>query len=379
MSFRVFELERWQSEYEHSVEYNLADSSVRGATLGDVLLPEERDRFFAMELAYPMVNGTELLRDRIAALYRGAGRDNVLVTVGGAEANQIAVQTLIEPGDRVALMEPGYRQVYWLVEAQGGVVDAFPLDGSNGWRPDLDQLARVVTPKTKLIALVNPNNPTGSILRAEERSRIVEIAGKVGAWILADEVYRGGERHSDEETPSFYGEYDRVIAVNSLSKAYGLSGVRIGWLVAPPEVYGPLWRRHEYTVISAAAPSMRLAELALSEPIRSRLIARQRSLSREGWELAERWIHDNFDLVSCAASEATSMLFARYHLPMGSVRVADEIRRQASVLVAPGEYLGADEHLRITHGLGAKTVAPALERIGTVLRKLRARRPVAHT
>lgn len=379
MGFRIFELERWQSDYEHSVEFNLADSSVRGAKLGDVLLPEERDRFYGMELGYPMVNGTEVLRDRIAVLYRSADRDNVLVTVGGAEANQIAVQTLVEPGDRVALMEPGYRQVYGLVEAQGGVVDPFPLDGSNGWRPDLDELARVVTPKTKLIAVVNPNNPTGSILRPDERRRIVEIAAKVGAWLLADEVYRGGERHTDEETPSFYGEYDRVIAINSLSKAYGLSGLRIGWLVAPTQVYGPIWRRHEYSVISAAAPSMRLAELALSEPIRSRLIARQRSLSREGWELAERWLHENFDLVSCAASEATSMVFARYHLPLGSVRVADEIRKQASVLVAPGEYLGAEEHLRITHGLGPKTVEPALERIAGVLRKLRTRRPVAHT
>lgn len=379
MTFRIFDLERWQSDYEHTVEYNLADSSVRGAKLGDVLTAEERDRFLAIELAYPMVNGTELLRDRIAALYRGAHRGNVLVTVGGAEANQIAVQTLVEPGDRVALMEPGYRQVYGLAEAQGARVDPFLLDPSSGWRPDLDQLARVVTPKTKLVALVNPNNPTGSILRPEERRRIIEIAAKVGAWILADEVYRGGERHTDEETPSFYGEYDRVIAVNSLSKAYGLSGLRIGWLVAPSDVYGPLWRRHEYTVISAAAPSMRLAELALSEPIRGRLIARQRALSRAGWEITEAWLHANFDLVSAAATEATSMVFARYHLPIGSVRLADEIRRQASVLVAPGEYLGAEEHLRITHGLGREVVEPALERIAGVMRKLRARRPVAHT
>jgi aspartate/methionine/tyrosine aminotransferase len=379
MSFRVFELERWQSDYEHSVEYNLADSSVRGVPLGEVLTPEERERFMAIELSYPMVNGTELLRDRIAALYQGAHRDNVLVTVGGAEANQLAVQTLIEPGNHAAVMEPGYRQVFGLVEAQGGVVEPFPLDPSNGWRPDLDQLARVVGPKTKLIALVNPNNPTGSILRPDERRRVVEIAARVGAWILADEVYRGSERHTDDETPSFWGDYDRVVAINSLSKAYGLSGLRLGWLVAPADLYGPLWRRHEYATIAAAAPSMRLAELALAPATRARLVGRQRALSRAGWEIAERWLHDNFDLVSCPSSEATSMMFVRYHLPMGSVRVADEIRKQSSVLVGPGEYLGADEHLRITHGLGAATVEPALGRIAEVLRKLRTRRPVAHT
>jgi aspartate/methionine/tyrosine aminotransferase len=379
MPFRVFELERWQSDYEHAVEYNLADSSVKGVRLNEVLPPEELTRFLDLELSYPMVNGTELLRSRIAALYRGATPGQVMVTVGGAEANQLACQTLLEPGDKVALMEPGYRQVYGLAEMQGAIVEPFRLDPTRGWRPDLEQLARVVDGKTKLIALVNPNNPTGSVLTAEERGRIVEIAAKVGAWILADEVYRGGERYTDEETPSFWGEYDRVVAVNSLSKAYGLSGVRIGWLVAPVELYGPIWRRHEYAVIAAAAPSMRLAEIALSESVRPKLIARQRQLSRTGWELMDAWLHANFDLVSVGASDATSMAFVRYHLPIGSVRLADEIRKQASVLVAPGEYLGADEHLRITHGLGKAIVEPALERIAGVLRQLRTRRPVAHT
>src|SRR5690348_7472191 len=119
MAFQVFELERWQSEYEHTVEYNLADSSVRAVRLGDLLEPSERERFFAAEVHYPMVNGTELLRDRIAALYPEATRDNVLVTVGGAEANQLVCQTLLEPGDRVAVMEPGYRQVYGLAQGLG--------------------------------------------------------------------------------------------------------------------------------------------------------------------------------------------------------------------------------------------------------------------
>ncbi|MFN0179115.1 MAG: aminotransferase class I/II-fold pyridoxal phosphate-dependent enzyme [Gemmatimonadales bacterium] len=379
MPFRVFELERWQSDYEHSVDYNLADSSVKGVRLSEILPPEELTRFLDLELSYPMVNGTELLRNRIAALYRGAIPDQVLVTVGGAEANQLACQTLLEPGDKVALMEPGYRQVYGLAEMQGAIVEPFRLDPTRGWRPDLEQLARVVDGKTKLIALVNPNNPTGSVLTAEERGRIVEIAAKVGAWILADEVYRGGERYTDEETPSFWGAYDRVIAVNSLSKAYGLSGLRLGWLVAPAELYGPIWRRHEYAVIATAAPSMRLAEIALSETVRPKLIARQRELSRTGWGIMDAWLHANFDLVSVGASEATSMAFVRYHLPIGSVRLADEIRKQASVLVAPGEYLGADEHLRITHGLGKNIVEPALERIAGVLRHLRSRRPVAHT
>lgn len=368
MTFPVFELERWQSDYEHAVEFNLADSSVRGARLGDVLTADERDRFFDLEMGYPMVNGTVRLRELIAGLYRDAAADNVLVTVGGAEANQIACQTLVEPGDRVAVMEPGYRQVWGLARMLGAVVEPFGLDPGNGWRPRIDELERAAAGGLKLISVVNPNNPTGSVLRPDERARIVDIAARTGAWILADEVYRGAERHGETETESFWGDYDRVVAVNSLSKAYGLSGVRIGWLVAPEPLIGPLWRRHEYAVISAAAPSMRLAELALAPAMRARLIARQRDLNRSGWAVMESWLAAHEDLVSVAASEATSMAFVRYTVPGSSVEVADRIRREASVLVAPGSYLGAEGHLRITHGLGKDYVGEALRRLAHVLR-----------
>ena len=126
---------------------------------------------------------------------------------------------------------------------------------------------------------MNPNNPTGSILTAEEMARIVSICRKTGSWLHADEVYRGTELAGDE-TPSFWGMYERVICVNSMSKAYGLAGLRIGWAVASPEMIEELWRRHEYAVIAASGPSMKLAEIALQRTKRKMLLDRQR-LSRK--------------------------------------------------------------------------------------------------
>lgn len=370
MPFQVFELEQWQSDYEHTVEYNLADSSVRGATVGDIVNARTLAELTGLSLGYPPVNGTEALRHLIASLHPNAGADNVLVTVGGAEANQIVCGTLLEPGAHVVVMEPGYRQVRGLALTAGCRVDAFPLRADNGWRPDLDALERVLSKDTVLISLVNPNNPTGLVLTADEMHQITNLAARVGAWVLADEVYRGAERHADVETPSFWGRYERVIVVNSLSKAYGLAGLRIGWIVAPASSIGPIWRRHEYAVISAAGPSMWLAEAALREPVRQQLLARQRALSRAGWDLVDDWISRNHDLLSVGPSDATSMAFVRYHLPVDSVTLANAIRERASVLVAPGAYLGGEGHLRITHGLGPDVVAPALERITTVLRGL---------
>jgi aspartate/methionine/tyrosine aminotransferase len=378
MTFQAFELEQWQSDWEHTVEYNLADSSVRGATIADVASPETWQELASLELGYPTVNGTELLRQRAAALHPGATAANVLVTVGGAEANVLACQTLLEPGSRVVVMEPGYRQVPGLASALGCRVEAFQLRPDQGWRPDLDELERLVTDRTRLISIVNPNNPTGAVLTEAEMARIVAFASKAGAWLLADEVYRGSERHTDVETRTFWSQYERTVVVNSLSKSYGLAGLRIGWLVAPASIVGPLWRRHEYAVISAAGPSMRLAEVALSQPVRQRLLARQRGLAREGWDLIDRWIAEHDDLVSIGPAEATSIAFVRYHLPIGSAELAEAIRRDVSVLVAPGAFLGGGGYLRLTHGLGRERVAPALERIADALRRLRRRRPMAH-
>jgi aspartate/methionine/tyrosine aminotransferase len=378
MPFQVFELERWQSEWEHTVEYNLADSSVRGATVAEAMDRAAWAALADLELAYPMVNGTERLRQLAAALHPGAAPANVLVTVGGAEANQIACQTLLEPGDHVVVLEPTYRQVPGLARSLGCEVTAVPLRADDGWRPDLERLDAAMTPRTRLVSVVNPNNPTGAVLSPEEMDRITAAASRAGAWLLADEVYRGAEFRGPPETPTFWNRYERTVVVNSLSKAYGLPGLRLGWLVAPASSVEPLWRRHEYAVIAAAAPSMRVAEAALDEPGRTRLLERQRRLAREGWALVEEWLAANADLVSVVPPAATAMAFVRYHLPIDSVTLADELRRRASVLVAPGAFLGGEGHLRLTHGLGRERVEPALDRIAEALRALRRRRPMAH-
>jgi aspartate/methionine/tyrosine aminotransferase len=274
MTFTAFDLEQWQSLYETNVKFNLADSGVQPVTLGELVsTPDAVSQLLRTPLHYPAVNGTARLRELIAALYQGAGPENVLVTVGAAEANGITVASLTRPGDHVIVMEPGYRQVSGIGLNSGCEVEAFHLRRQNKWRPDLDELDRLVRPSTRLIAVTNPNNPVGTILTSAEMERIVRAAARSGAWLLADEVYRGTERMSDQETGSFFGRYERVVSTGSMSKAYGLSGLRAGWLVAPPEVIEAAWRRHEYATISTGMLSMTLAEIALTEPLRTQLLA----------------------------------------------------------------------------------------------------------
>src|SRR5205807_2855280 len=292
MDFQNFELEHYQSQFEHSVDYNLADSSVQCANIRDLVSDAEAAELLKIGLYYPEVNGTGLLRQKIAALYPSAGPENVLVTVGASQANSMVCSTLLHPGDDVIVISPGYRQVWGLARNMGCNVTELQLHPEDAWNLDLDKLESLAGKKTKLIAVVNPNNPTGTILSRQEMRRIVEICEETGAWLHADEVYRGTELAQDDETPTFWGEYKKLICTDSLSKAYGLAGLRIGWTVAAPDMVEALWRRHEYAVIAASAPSMKLAEIALQPARRKMLLDRQKKLSREGHAILGDWIQE---------------------------------------------------------------------------------------
>ena len=167
---------------------------------------------------------------------------------------------------------PTYLQFGGIARNMGVTVRTVDLVEEAGWALDVDALAEAVTDRTRVIAVVNPNNPTGQILTEVEMDAIVEAARSADAWLLADEVYAGAERKSETVTPTFYGRYEKVLAVNSLSKAYGLPGLRIGWIVAPEDTIEDLWRRHEYAVVSTTMLSNKLATLALSPAVRPQLL-----------------------------------------------------------------------------------------------------------
>jgi aspartate/methionine/tyrosine aminotransferase len=371
MDFYNFELEYFQSQFERTVEFNLADSSVQCADVRTLLAGKDAAPLVNLPLYYPEVNGTKALRERIAALYHDAKPGDVLVTVGAAQANWLVCNTLLEPGDEVLVISPGYRQVWGLAKNLGCVVKEVQLRPENNWRLDLSELESLAGSRQgpKLIAIVNPNNPTGSVLSRKEMEGVVRICEKTGAWLHADEVYRGTEL-SGVESPSFWEMYDRVVCVSSLSKAYGLAGLRIGWILASRKTIEALWRRHEYTVIAAAGPSMKLAEMALERGKRQSLLDRQRKLTYKGHQILESWVREQDGRFSVEPATATSIAFVGYHFDMGSVELADHIRRQVSVLVAPGIYLGTEYHLRIAVGYETAKLQTALRRITNAVSSL---------
>ena len=369
MHFQAFELEHYQSQFERTVEYNLADSSVQCVNTNELVSGAEGEELLNLDLYYPEVNGTQALRARIAALYPQATPANVLVTVGASEANNIICATLLEPADEVIVVSPGYRQVWGLAKSLGCRVKEIELLPENNWKLDLERLESLFSSHTKMVSVVNPNNPTGSILSREEMRRIVQLCADHGCWLHADEVYRGTE-FAAPETPSFWGEYDKVICVNSLSKAYGLAGLRIGWAIAAPDVIEALWRQHEYAVIAASGPSMKLAEIALQDDKRKMLLDRQKKLSSRGHQILQDWIRGQNGAFSIVKPAATSIAFVRYHFDVPSLEMAERIRKTSSVLVAPGAFLGTEHHLRMCVGYQPEKITKALDRISTAVSAL---------
>ena len=363
--FQPFVMERAMSKYEQTVDINLSESGVHPVTLGELLdkAPGELDRLMGAGLGYPYANGIPELRENIAALYDGAGPDNVLVTVGAIEANYNTIRTLLSAGDEIIVMLPNYMQIWGIAKNHGLVLKTFNLREDRGWAPDLDELNDRMTPATKLIAVCNPDNPTGYIFTEQEMDAVVSAAERVGAWILADEVYAGAERLTDDQTRSFYGRYDKVIAVGSLSKAYGLPGLRVGWAVGPAGTVEDIWARHEYNTLAATMLSNKLAALALSPEVRPAVLRRTRQYIRRGYPVLERWMSEHKDAFSITAPKAAAIAFIRYHLDVNSTEFADRLREQKSVLIVPGDHFGLDNFMRVSFGLPHDYLTEGLNRI----------------
>ena len=372
MELEPFQMERMQSEWENRVSHNLSESGVHPMSVLDLLDPSGREELLREKLVYVQSNGSEALRAAIAGLYPGAEARNVVVTNGTAEANYISVWRLVEPGDDVVMMFPNYMQIFGVVRSQGATVVPWKLREEHGWVPDLDDLDRAFGPRTRVVVVCNPNNPTGSILPKGVMREIVARTAKRGAWLLADEVYRGAEREGDE-TPTFWGTYERLLVTSGLSKAYGLPGLRIGWVIGPADTIAELWGRKDYLTISPGALSDFLARKALRPDVRARVLERTRGILRANYPVLEEWVARHGDAFRLVPPKAGAIAYPRYSWRINSTELVTRLREEQGVLIVPGDHFGMDGFLRIGFGNEPAELRAGLARIDAVVPGLAAR------
>lgn len=362
-SFAPFKMERWQSTYEHRVDCNLSESGVHPLTTGELLsYAGAPDLLSDVRLGYGQSNGSDQLRSLIAALYPGATDQSVVVTTGGAEANFVASWELAGSGKPVAALVPNYMQVPGLAENFKGGVLPFRLREETGWRPDLDELETALKAGAGLILVTHPNNPTGAALTSDEIDQIVALADRHGAWVLSDEVYQGAET-GDAKASSFWGRYDKLVVTNSLSKAYGIPGVRLGWCAGPADMVERLWARTDYTTIAPASLSDALAVVALSPDVRPRILERTRGIVRRNLATLLEWLDAHEGLFACTPPDAGAICMVRYHDAEPSLHLAERLRVQHGVLIVPGAHFGAEHFMRLGFGLPPDELDQALDRL----------------
>ncbi len=375
MRIDLFHMERTQCLYENEVQFNLSESGVEPLRVDDLLGGAQDVAWLrGLSLKYPASMGTDLLRERVALFYHGARRDDVMVTNGGSEANYTTFWGLLDKGDRAAVMIPNYLQTWGLARAYGAGADPFRLverrgDGTPRWALDVDGLKRAVTRKTKIILVTNPNNPTGAVLTEEEMEEIIRAADRVGAWVVSDEVYRGAEV-AGGTCPTFWDRYDKVIITAGLSKAFGMPGLRIGWIVAPPKTLAHLCRYHDYTTLTPTLLSERLAQIAMEPARREQILARTRTIIRRNLPRLMEWIGTHDGILTCIPPLAGAIATIRYNLPIAPVALFDRLRLERSVLITPGTHFGIGKYLRVGYGYDIEHTLEGLKRIDLTIAEL---------
>lgn len=366
MKFEIFDLERNQSLYENKVDFNLSESGVHPLKLTEILTLDERKKLLEMELSYGYTNGTVKLRDRIAAIYgSNLSRDNILVTSGSAEANFLSVLTNLEQGDEIIYMTPNYLQIAHLSRSLGIRVKELPLRPNLGWQWDIDELKALISTKTKMLVVCNPNNPTGSIMSDYVYNEIVNISNEYECWILSDEVYRGSELNGIE-CRSFAGVTKKTIVNGGLSKAYSLPGLRLGWTIGAEEYIQKAWSLHDYTVISIPIMSDWIASTILGSDRRERILKRTRNHLIDNFKIIDKWSKNIPDL-TITMPDAAAMIFAKLNKNILSEDFVFSLRDKKSVLLTAGKWHGLEGYIRIGYG-GPKTyVKSALKRISNYL------------
>jgi aspartate/methionine/tyrosine aminotransferase len=372
MRIADFGVEIWMNRWEARCRYNLAETCVDSVTVAELLALAGMDaaslaaELAPMRLGYGAIEGSERLRAAIAALYETVAPEGVLVAHGAIGANHLVYEALVEPGDVVASVVPTYQQHVAVPESLGAEVRQVRLREADGWRLDLDELGDAAH-GAKLISITNPNNPTGALLSPAALARVVDIADHEGAWILADEVYRGLDQDDPGTSPSFADRYPRTIAVGSMSKAFSLAGLRLGWVVGPQDVLGAVSRHRDYSVISVGMVDDLLAAIALEHV--GPMLARNRGIVRANLAALDGWVAEE-PRISYVKPVAGTTALLRFDAPLSSEQFCTRLLEAEGVLFVPGSAFDTEGAVRIGYANDPAVLTAGLERTSAFLATL---------
>lgn len=372
MKIEPFAVEEWMNAYESGARYNIAETCVNSVSLNELLAiagesPEQFWQAFGdKRLTYGYIEGAPELREGICRLYSSLAPDEVITTHGAAGANHHVFYSLIEAGDEVISIMPTYQQLYSIPASFGAQVKLLHLQQEQAFLPDLAELRAMVTARTKLICINNPNNPTGALMSRQVLEEIVEIAKEGGAYILCDEVYRNLTQR-DEECPSIVDLYEKGISVSSMSKVFSLAGIRMGWIAAHDKAFLRSCMSHrDYNLVSCGMFDEEVAALALRHA--EVLLARNRRIVRENLSILDAWVQSAPKMHYTKPQAGTTAL-VYYDLPVPSYDFCKVLYEKTGAFVTPGDCFGQPFSFRIGYACAKEELIAGLAAVAEYVTK----------
>jgi aspartate/methionine/tyrosine aminotransferase len=372
MRIREFGLEIWMNRYEAKCTYNLAETCVESLTLDELLeIAGKRETILQalgpLKLTYGAIEGSDRLRDHVASLYARQARENIIVTHGAVGANALVYETLVEPGDRVISALPTYQQHYSIPECYGADVRILRMREEDRFLPDLDELKRLANGRTRLIAISNPNNPTGSLMDRAFLQEVARIAAACGAYVLCDEVYRGIDQEGSGFTESMADLYERGISTGSMSKSFSLAGLRVGWITGPVELIREVSIHRDYNTISVGMIDDLFACIALEH--RDAILGRNRAIVQQNLAILDAWVTSE-PAISYVKPRSGTTALLKYAFDMPSRDLCVKLLESEGVLFTPGSVMDMEGYVRIGYANNPRVLREALEKTSTFLARL---------
>jgi len=372
MKIRPFDIEIWMNEFENHCAYNLGETCVASLTIEQLLsLSGKKETVLSdllpMKLTYGAIEGSERLRSSICQLYNNQQLENIIITHGAIGGNALVYQTLVRPGDHVISLLPTYQQHYSIPESLGADVDILSLRPENDFLPDLGELRQLMRADTRLIAVTNPNNPTGALIDEAVLKQIVEIAQPAGAYILCDEVYRGTDQDGDGISASIADLYEKGIATNSMSKAFSLAGLRLGWITAAKSFIGEISIHRDYNTISVSMIDDYFACLAMEA--KDKILKRSRQITRGNLQILDDWVTSQ-PLISYVKPKSGTTALLKYDLDLPSRDFCVQLLEETGVLLTPGSTMDMEGWIRIGYANDPEILTQGLDKMSGFLESI---------
>src|SRR5690625_1525939 len=373
MNIKRFKIEEWMNEYEDDAVYNLAETCVDSMTVRELITLDGTDPndFFTTlgekRLTYGHIEGSPDFLKLVSERYDSLTAANVLTMNGAIGANFLVLYSLIEPGDEVVCVHPTYQQLYSVPESFGATVKLLNLRPENDYLPDLDELEALMSDRTKMIIINNPNNPTGSLMGENMLREIASMANQFDAYVFSDEVYRGLVQNPEQHIPSIVDIYEKGISTGSMSTSLSLAGLRLGWIAASKDIIEKCLKRRDYTTISCGMIDDLLAVHALKNY--DRLMERNINIVQKNLSILDEWIKGEPKISYVKPHAGTTAILA-FDYPMSSVEFCQKLYHKNGSFLAPGSCFDLEGTVRIGYACDTDVLKAGLAKISEYLRAL---------